>query len=193
MWSTSKTTDRRTAALTGTGDFQLPVPALQGDAPVVWVDRSLLADLCREADRSGPDGASGYLAGHWASPGVEAVITMCGRFDPEHHSGFPRQMAIPSAELAPTRRGTPTTEVIGVWSATPHAKVPPRWPRACHRRLAREQGFSPSAAMLQVVLEAGTVWRPRLWIWSERRWWLPRAIVRPRAANVRLAAELKGA
>lgn len=196
MWSTSKTNDRRATTVTRR-DFQLPVSSGQNDVPVAWMDRSLLAELCGAADRAGPDGASGYLSGHWASRGAEAVVTMWSRFDRESAgSVHPSQAAeeVGSAgAVEPTRRAAPAARVIGIWSATRVAHGAPRWPRNWHRRLATELRFDSNAPMLQLVIEEGSVWRPRLWLWNERGWLLPRAVVRPRAVDIRLAADLKGA
>jgi hypothetical protein len=196
MWSTSKTNDRRATTFTSPRDFQLPVASQQSDAPIVWIERSLLAELCGEADRAGPDGASGYLSGHWASRAAEAVVTTWSWFDREDAGSVHRSQVAEEAGSAgavePARRAAPTAGVIGIWSATSFADGAPRWPRIWHRRLATELRFDPNAPMLQLVLEEGSIWRPTLWLWSKRRWFLPRAVVRPRAADIRLAPELKG-
>ncbi len=197
MWSSSKKHDRGATTVTGQREFQLPVPPQSGNAPIVWVDRSLLAELCGEADRAGSNGGAGYLAGHWVIPGTEAVITTWSSLDRERSSSAPRTTApertIASSEIVPKREAPGRADVIGIWSTTPISERPPRWPRASRHWLALEPGFDPSAAMLQLVLEKGSVWRLRFWIWSRRGWLLPRAVLGPRAADVRLAAELKGA
>ena len=197
MWLSSQTHDRGATTVTGAREFQLPVPSQNGNAPVVWVDRPLLAELCGEADRAGSNGAAGHLGGYWVIPGTEAVITTWSSFDREP-SGPARWSAatgqvISSSEIMPTRRATAKGDVIGSWSTAPVAERPPGWPRALRRGLAGKAEFDPSAAMLQLVLGKGTVWRPSFWVWSKRRWWIPRAVLGPRAADVRLSAELKGA
>ena len=196
MGSTSKKNDRHARTATGIRDFQLPVPAQKDDAPVVWVDRSLLTQLCGEAVRAGPKGASGYLVGHWVIGRAEAVITTWSTFEPDHGGSVsggqaPGEPAAPP-QITPSRKATFGTEVIGIWSTVPVAKRRPRWPRAAHRRLSSEHGFDPRAAMLQLVLEEGNVWRPRLWLWRKGGRVLPRAVLGPRPANIRLVGELKG-
>jgi hypothetical protein len=176
MWLSSQTHDRGATTVTGTRGLQLPVPSQSGNAPIVWVDRSLLEELCGKADRAGSNVAAGHLAGYWVIPGTEAVITTWL-----------------SSEIMPTRRATAKGHVIGIWSTAPVAERPPGWPRALRRGLAGKAEFDPSATMLQLVLGKGTVWRPSFWVWSKRRWWIPRAVLGPRAGDVRLSAELKGA
>lgn len=191
MSSTAKTNDHLAGTVMGSQEFQLPVPSQRDGTPIVWIDRSLLGELCGGAGRLGPESV-GSLMGHWDASRAGAVITGWSSFNQERsvavHEGRGMNGVPFRPDAVAARQPVTTPGLIGIWCAASAGEAPPPWPRDWHRSLTRKFGFSASAAMLQLVLEKGHIWRPKLWLWGRRRGLVPRALTRPGVVDIRLGA-----